>query len=248
MGHVILGNGQVGATAARILADAGENVRVLSRSGGQNTDRITHVTVDARDRDALVAATEGATVIYNCANPARYDQWAEQWPPMATALLDAAETHSAGLVMVGNLYVYAETDRHMTVNSPMAATTTKGRIRADMWNEAMRRHAAGRIRVTEVRGSDYFGPGALGNAMLGERVFHPLITGRNLSLLGDIDAEHSFTYIPDVASALVRLGSDDRSWGRAWHVPTALPRSQREMIEAICTILDRPMPRIRRTP
>ncbi|TQL78395.1 nucleoside-diphosphate-sugar epimerase [Stackebrandtia endophytica] len=246
--HVILGKGQIGSTVAESLARRGDTVRVLSRSGGTDTDSITHHKVDARDRDALLAACRGADVIYNCANPGGYHQWEAEWPPMAEALLAAAEANDAGLVMTGNLYVYAETDRHMTERSALAATTRKGRLRVEMWEEAVARHRAGRLRVTEARASDFFGPGTTQNAMLGERVMRPLLAGGNVQLLGDVDAPHSFTYIPDVANALIRLADDDRSWGRAWHIPTAPAVSQRDMVDGICEIAGRSPARITRMP
>jgi nucleoside-diphosphate-sugar epimerase len=247
--HVVLGKGQIGSTVARILADRGERVRVLSRSGGPDTPGITHVKVDARDAAALTAATAGADVLYNCANPAGYHQWAEEWPPMFAAVLTAAKTHGADLVNTGNLYVYGPVDEPMTERTPLRSPGHKGRIRIRMWEDAMAMHRAGELRFTEARGSDYFGPGALADAMLGERIMRPIVAGRrSVSVVGDPDAPHSFTYIPDVAHALVRLGGDDRAWGRPWHIPTAPARSQREMIETAASALGRAPIALRRLP
>jgi nucleoside-diphosphate-sugar epimerase len=58
----------------------------------------------------------------------------------------------------------------------------------------------------------------------------------------DLDAPHSFTYVPDVARTLVTLAADDRAWGRAWHVPTAPAVSLREIatrMAAIAGVRDR---------
>jgi nucleoside-diphosphate-sugar epimerase len=231
--HVILGKGQIGSTVAAILAERGEQVRVLSRSGGESTALISHQRVDAGDRQALIDATAGADVIYNCANPAGYHQWARQWPPMAAALLAAAEQHGAGLVTTGNLYGYGPVDAPMTERTPLRSLGPGGQIRNDMWRDMRQRYEQGRVRVTEARASDYFGPGALSNAMLGDRVVPRVLAGKSVMLLGDPDALRSWTYIPDVARALVRLGGDDRSWGRPWHVPTAPAQSQRQMVEQL---------------
>lgn len=48
-------------------------------------------------------------MIYNCVNPA-YHRWATDWPPIAAALLDAAERADALLVTMGNLYGYGPVD------------------------------------------------------------------------------------------------------------------------------------------
>jgi len=241
--HVILGKGQIGSTVAAILAERSERVRVLSRSGGTDTPGITHVKVDARDAAALTAATTGADVIYNCANPAGYHQWAEEWPPMFAAILAAAKAHGASLVNTGNLYVYGPVTEPMTERTPLNSPGYKGQIRIDMWNQALELHRAGDLRFTEARGSDYFGPGAFADSMLGERVLKPVLQGKGVSLFGDLDAPHSFTYIPDVAKALIRLGGDDRAWGRPWHIPTAPAASQREMVQTMARLLGRkPVP------
>ncbi|GAA2268629.1 NAD-dependent epimerase/dehydratase family protein [Glycomyces scopariae] len=246
--HVILGKGQIGSTVASILASRGERVRVLSRSGGPEQAGIEHVKVDARDAAALTAATEGADVIYNCANPAGYHQWADEWPPMFAAILAAAKAHGAGLVNTGNLYVYGPVTAPMTERTPLNSPGHKGQIRIKMWNDAMALHAAGDLRFTEARGSDYFGPGALADAMLGERVMRPVIEGKGVTVFGDLDAPHTFTYIPDVARALIRLGGDDRAWGRPWHVPSAPALSQREMIQEAARLLGRGPVRVSRLP
>ena len=150
--HVILGKGPVGSATAALLTARGDKVRVLSRSGGGGVgDAVEHVAVDAADAAALTAACEGADVIYNCANPVDYHRWAELWPPMAHALLAAAEATGAVLATVGNLYGYGRVDRPITADTPLSAEGAKGRVRVQMWDEALERHREGRVRVVEVR-------------------------------------------------------------------------------------------------
>ena len=65
---------------------------------------------------------------------------------------------------------------------------------------------------------------------------------RPFVLQSDLDAPHSFTYVPDVARTLVTLAGDDRAWGRAWHVPTAPALPLREIatqMAAIAGVRDR---------
>src|SRR3954447_4406259 len=155
--HVIVGKGPVGTTTAELLAAGGHEVRVLSRSGGRCTDAGEHRQVDAAGADAVAAATKGADVLYNAVNPA-YHRWATDWPPVAAALLSAAERTGAVLVTMGNLYGYGRPTGPMTPSSPLAATDTKGRVRAQMWTEMLAAHEAGRVRVTEARAADFVGP------------------------------------------------------------------------------------------
>ena len=117
----------------------------------------------------------------------------------------------------------------MTEATPLAATGPKGRIRARVWQDALAAHQAGRVRVTEVRASDFVGPGA--QSALGERVLGRIRRGRGVSVLGRADQPHTWSFTGDVARMLVVAGTDPRAWGRAWHAPSNEPRSQREAVE-----------------
>jgi nucleoside-diphosphate-sugar epimerase len=228
--HVIIGAGSVGSATARLLAERGTEVRLVSRSGtGPEATGISRVAVDAADRLALSRVAQGASAIYNCANPP-YHRWATDWPPIAASLLQTATEVGAVLVTVNNLYAYGPVDHPMTERDPLAPVGIKGQVRAKMWTDALAAHQSGRVRVTEARASDYFGPGLTTTSHLGSRVVPRLLAGRPIRVLGNPDAPHSWTYVPDVARTLVVLATDPRAWGRAWHVPTSPPRSQRQVI------------------
>src|SRR3954453_20834801 len=226
--HVIVGKGPVGTTTAELLAAGGHEVRVLSRSGGRCTDAVEHRQVDAADAEAVAAAPAGAAVLYNAVNPA-YHRWATDWPPVAAALLSAAERTGAVLVTMGNLYGYGRPTGPMTPDSPLAATDTKGRVRARMWGEALAAHEAGRVRVTEARAADFVGPQVPAGHSHLMRQLSALRAGRRAWVVGDPDVPRGWSYLPDVAETLVTLGTDDRALGRAWHVPSAI-RSQRQAL------------------
>jgi nucleoside-diphosphate-sugar epimerase len=232
--HVIVGYGAIGRGAAALLAGQGHEVRVVTRSGGPRGEpggggpgRIAHLALDAADAAALTAAADAAAVIYNCASPA-YHRWVRDWPPLSAALLAAAERTGAVLATVSNLYGYGPVTGPMTEQLPLAATGRKGMVRARMWQEALAAHRAGRARVTEVRASDYIGPGA--QSLLGDRVLPRLLAGRAVQVTGGADTPHTWSYVGDVARLLVTVGGDQRAWGRPWHVPSGAPRSQREAI------------------
>ncbi len=94
-------------------------------------------------------------------------------------------------------------------------------------------HEQGRIQAVEVRASDFFGPGVTGGGHLAARVMPRLLRGKPVSTLGDPDAPHSWSYLPDVARALVEVAGEERAWGRGWHVPTEPARSVREMVDRL---------------
>lgn len=217
--HVIVGKGPVGTTTAAELVARGHQVRVLSRSGGPADGAVEHRQVDATDADAVAAATRGAAALYNAANPA-YSRWATDWPPIAAALLTAAERTGATLVVMSNLYGYGRPQGPMSPDSPLAATDTKGRVRAQMWRSALAAHDAGRVRVTEARASDFVGPQVPPDHSHLMRQLPTLRRGRRVWVVGDPDAVRSWTYMGDVAATLATLGTDERALGRPWHVPS----------------------------
>jgi nucleoside-diphosphate-sugar epimerase len=240
--HVIVGKGPVGTTTAERLADDGHQVRVLSRSGGRSTERIEHRQVDATDTEALTAAARGAAALYNAVNPA-YTRWATDWPPVAAAMLAAAERTGAVLVAMGNLYGYGRPAGPMTPDSPLAATDTKGQVRARMWAEMHAAHQAGRVRVTEARAADFVGPQVPGDHSHLTRQLPALRAGRRAWVVGDPDVPRGWSYLPDVAATLVVLATDDRALGRAWHVPSTI-RSQREAVTDLATALGLDAPKV----
>jgi nucleoside-diphosphate-sugar epimerase len=149
--QVIVGAGTIGnAVAERLVAD-GHTVRMVTRSGsGPVHGSVERVAADAADAGRLTDLTRGATVLYNCANPP-YRRWGTDWPPLAAALLIAAERTGAVLVTTGNLYGYGPVDAPMTEDTPLrSAPGTKGAVRNRMWRAARAAHEAGRVHVTEL--------------------------------------------------------------------------------------------------
>lgn len=234
--HVVVGAGATGSRTAVLLGEAGKHVKVLSRSGnGPSHPSVERIALDASDADVLARHAAGAVALYNCANPA-YSKWAKAWPPLADSLLTAAERSGAVLATTANLYVYADPSEPMTEASLLEPSSRKGRIRADMWLAAKAAHDQGRIRATEVRASDFVGQAVGQNGHFGDRLVPKLLKGKKVSTIGDPDVLHSWTATDDVARALVTVASDPQAWGNAWHVPTAPPATQREMVARLCAL------------
>ena len=241
--HVIVGAGAVGRGVARELAAAGHDVVVVSRSGRDpKVDGVRAASLDATDAAALTAVVRGADVLYNCANPANYAHWAHEWPPLAASLLQAATASGAGYVIMGNLYGYGPVAGPIRPDLPLATPSANGRIRVRMWEDALAAHRAGRVRVTEARASDFIGPDSGANSHLGDRVIPRILAGKKVRTFAAADQPHSWTYVADVARTIATLGTDDRSWGRAWHVPTNPALTQREAFASIAAGAGVPMP------
>jgi nucleoside-diphosphate-sugar epimerase len=241
--HVVVGSGPVGSAIARLLADQGESVRMVTRSGsGPEHPLIERVAADASDAPRLTELTRGAEVLYNCANP-KYTEWEKRWFPMNDAMIAAARAAGAVYVITGNLYGYGpQPGGHMTEDSPLAAVGRKGKVRIKMWRDAL----ASGVRTVEVRGSDYIGAGAVG---IFSAVLLPAIAkGRTAWAPADVDLPHSFTYTGDMARTMVALARDERAHGKAWHAPTAPAISVREVADRYCELTGMPRLTIRKMP
>jgi nucleoside-diphosphate-sugar epimerase len=221
---------------------------VATRSG---TDTgiagVQHVALDATDADALSRAAEGAAVLYNCANPADYTKWDALWPPLATALLTAAERSGAVYAITGNLYPYGAVDGVMREGLPDAATDHKGRLRARMWADAKAAHDAGRIRAVEVRGSDYVGRGVGPNGHV-SRLVPAARQGKTAWVFGRKDLPHTFTDVQDVARTLIAAAREETAHGRLWHVPSNAPTTQEQALRDVLASMGLPMVRMRTIP
>ncbi|MCM0621696.1 NAD-dependent epimerase/dehydratase family protein [Nocardioides bruguierae] len=246
--YVVVGAGPVGRATARLLAERGDEVLLASRSGrGEDVPGVRRVAVDAADADALSALVQGATAFYNCVNPGDYTQWDEAWPPVAAALLTAAERSGALLAVTGNLYPYGPVDGPMHEGLPDRPNGHKSALRARMSADAFAAHEAGRARVVEVRASDYTGVGVGDNGHL-TLAGRMALGGRTAWMLGDPGTRHSWTDVRDVARALVAVTDHPSTWGRVWHAPTHEAVSGRDAVADLCRAAGLPVKPVRGFP
>jgi nucleoside-diphosphate-sugar epimerase len=244
--HVVVGAGPIGSTVASLLAADGHRVRVVTRRGGGPEDpAIERVAADAGDADRLTELTRGADALYNCANPP-YHRWPQTWPPLAAAMLTAAERTGAVLATMSNLYGYGPVDTAMTEDLPLVAKSRKGQVRAQMWRDALAAHTAGRARVTEARASDYLGPG--GQSIVSEMLIPAVKAGKAARVPVNLDVPHTFSYPPDAARTLVTIARDERAWGKPWHVPSNRPMTFRQVAKRAAEVGGLPQPRVSRIP
>ncbi|MGL5828212.1 MAG: NAD-dependent epimerase/dehydratase family protein, partial [Angustibacter sp.] len=238
MVHVVLGSGPVGRLVARFLVGRGVEVVLVSRSGGVAGDsRVRTVALDVGDQAELLRVTAGARVIFNCLNPA-YHRWAADWPPMAAAVLRAAEESGAVLATVSNLYAYGPVSGPMTADLPLAGAGVKAGVRGAMWRAAVAAHEAGRVRAVEVRAADFIGAGS--QSQLGDQVIPRILAGKRPRFIVPVDQPHSFSYVPDVARTVIAAAVPEHC-GRAWHVPSLPPMSLRQAAADLAGAAGRPV-------
>lgn len=246
--QIVVGAGPVGRAVAGLLAEQGEDVVLASRSGtGEELPGVVRAAVDAGSAEALSTLADGADAIYNCLNPPSYSTWERDWPPLAAALLAAAESSGAVLAITANLYPYGRVDGPMVEGMPDRPAEAKGAVRARMWAEALAAHQAGRVRVVEVRGSDYMGAGVGDNAHI-PRLVPAALRGKAVRVLGSPSEPHTWTDVQDMARALVTVAGAESAWGRVWHAPSNPPRTQEQAVADVCAAAGRPPVPVRAYP
>jgi nucleoside-diphosphate-sugar epimerase len=231
--NVVLGAGAVGRALVERLVGEGRPTRVVARSGNANVpEGVEVVAADITDLGGAERACDDAGVVYGCVGLPGYEHWPELWPPLMDGMLRGAESSGAKFVFLDNLYMYGPVDGLRTEDLPLTNYGSKPAIRAEITRTWQAAHDAGRVRVAAVRASDFYGPGVT-LAALGEPTFGRISRGKAAQAFGDPDQPHAFTYVPDIARALVSVadGGDD-VLGKAWHVPNAPGRTVRQVITA----------------
>ena len=231
--HVVLGAGPAGSTIVDELLRRGLRVRHVNLTPLADSPAETAVA-DVSDPEQATEATRGATAIYHAVN-VPYHQQVDAMPGIGAAVLRAAVANQARLVVLDTLYPYGEADgAAITENTPWAATSRKGRMRADLDRMYLAAHEDGSARVVLGRSADFYGPRVV-NSTMGGAIFPAVLTGQRPLVFGDIDLPHSYSFIPDIARGLVDLGtaSDNGADGRVWHLPTVPAATTREVLSMI---------------
>ena len=229
--HVVTGAGPVGSTVALQLADAGHRVHLLTRSGsGPEHPLIDRRRVDVSQPDALTDAFDGAVAVHHCIHGSAYDSrvWRAELPGAERTVLEAAGRAGAVVVFPESLYSYGPVDGPMTEDTPRTATTGKLGVRTEL----LAQREASPTPTVSVAASDFYGP-LVRTAHAGERLVPTVLAGRTMRVLGSLDQPHSFTYVPDLARAMITAAARPELWNSFLHAPTAPALTQRRLVEMV---------------
>ncbi|NJL41501.1 MAG: NAD(P)H-binding protein [Leptolyngbyaceae cyanobacterium SM1_4_3] len=227
--HVIFGTGALAQSVMRELLQHDVQIRMVNRSGSAAVPpQVEVIAADAYDPENTRAVTRGAAVVYQCAQPG-YTQWQTLFPKLQASIVEGVAASGARLIVGDNLYMYGAVNVPMHEDLPNAATTHKGRTRAQMSEALLKAHQRGLVQVAIARGSDFYGSGVLGSVM-GDRVFPAVLAGKMASAVGNLDVPHTYTFIDDFGRALVMLGEHPEALGQIWHVPNAETVTTRQFL------------------
>ncbi|MFP3461678.1 NAD-dependent epimerase/dehydratase family protein [Arthrobacter globiformis] len=244
--YVVTGAGPVGWTVAEQLAERGERVRVLTRSGsGPDHPNIEKLKVDASNPSPLTGAFDGAAAVFHCIHGSSYSAaaWGRELPAAEQAVLAEAGEAGAVVVFPESLYSYSNPERVMVEDSAREASGGKRGIRAAL----LRAREASATDTVSVVAGDFFGP-RVRMANAGERMVPAVLARRPLQVVGNADQPHSFTYVPDLAAAMIGAAGLPGLWNRVLHAPTNPPLTQRQIAQAFATAAGVPPAKVRTVP
>ena len=240
--HVVFGAaGGTGSALVAELVRQNKPVRAVYRRPQERPPAGVDVVVaDAGDPDSARRAAEGAAVVYNAVNVG-YSKWIEMLPTISASLSAAASATGARFVYADNLYCYGPTrGTPMSETTPLGATGPKGRLRIRLAEDLLAAHRAGHLDVAIARSSDFYGPNGL-NAAAGERVFGAALKGKKPSFIGKPGVPHTYSYLPDMARAMVILAERDEASGEVWHLPADKALTGEEFAALMGETLGRPL-------
>ncbi|MGK8207334.1 NAD-dependent epimerase/dehydratase family protein [Burkholderia cenocepacia] len=241
---LVLGaSGGIGGEVARQLRDAGWQVRALKRgldADAVERDGIAWLRGDALDRDAVVRAARGCSVIVHAVNPPRYRNWSTLVLPMIDNTIAAATAAQATVVLPGTIYNYgADAFPVLHEDAPQHPRTRKGAIRVELERRLQAAGAQG-VRTIVVRAGDFFGPRARNNWFsLG--LVKPGRPVSAISLPGRRGVGHQWSYLPDVACAMVALieRRDTLEAFARFHLGGHWDADGTQLAQAVCRVAQR---------
>ena len=201
MGQVIIlgAKGRFGRAAAQAFRAAGWDVTEAARNWASEAQSPKCIEVDVRQEAELAAACHGKDVIVNAVHPP-YHHWTREVPKITQAVIAAARSSGASVILPGNVYNYGnDLPPVLREATPWVGNTRKGAIRIRM--EHAYRDAG--VRTIVLRGGDFIEAERSGN-WFDTHIAHKAWAGK-LTYPGPRDQVHAWAYLPDFASACVQL-------------------------------------------
>jgi nucleoside-diphosphate-sugar epimerase len=219
--QTILGaSGQIGLGLAAVLHDEfSPSIRLVSRNPQKVNASNELVSADLLDAAQARRAVAGSEIVYLTVGlPMDTQRWIEQWPVLMRNAIDACAEHGARLVFFDNTYMYPQTKRPQTEDTPFRPNGEKGRVRASIARDLLGAMEIGRIEGLIARAPEFYGPGRT-QSVTHSTVIEPLLAGKKAKVFLRDDTLRSLIYTPDASRAMAWLGNAPDAYGQTWHLP-----------------------------
>jgi len=205
---LVLGaTGGFGGETARQLRDHGWQVQALQR-GLKNAmevrEGIVYFRGDALNRDDVMQAAKGCSVIVHAVNPPGYRRWSEWVLPMIDNTIAAALAENATIVLPGTVYNYGpDAFPMLREDAAQHPQTRKGRIRVEL-EQRLRDASTRGAQAIVLRAGDFFGQ-QTSNTWFAQGLIKPGQAIKTINLPGVRGVGHQWSYLPDAAQTIVQL-------------------------------------------
>ncbi len=204
---LILGaNGRFGRAAATAFSNAGWDVKRHVRPGKMpaHGPHNGFVAFQPDDTAAFAAAAHACDVIVNALNPP-YPAWSRELPVMTKAVITAARSSGATIMIPGNVYNFGPNmPPVLKADTPQCADTKKGRLRTEMEAECQSASTKG-VHTIILRIGDFLERQQTGGW------FDTHLTGKlkkgQFVYPGKPDIDHAWGYLPDAGRAMADLAN-----------------------------------------
>lgn len=247
---LVLGaSGGIGGEVAKALHRHGWLVRGLRRTPMAGSDAIQWMVGDAMNRQDVLAAAAGASLIVHAVNPPGYKNWNKLVLPMIENTIAAARQTGARILLPGTIYNYGlDAFPVLSEASPQNPATVKGAIRVEM-EQRLADAASQGVRSMIIRAGDFFGPRA-GNNWFSQGLVKPGKPIASITYPGNPGVGHAWAYLPDLAETMAQLADREQSLGafERFHFAGHWDHDGGRMIEAIRRAVGNPDLPVKRFP
>jgi nucleoside-diphosphate-sugar epimerase len=231
-------SGAIGRTVAeafraqnRPYRVVGRNRETLEREFG--SDPLAEIVLwNPEDPESVRAAASGVAAIVYLVG---VDYWRfDLHPKLMRATLDGAIAAGVDrMLLVATIYPYGPRRGPNPVREdhPREPNSVKGGRRKEQEDMLLEADRAGKIRGCVLRLPDFYGPGVEKSFLHG--LFVAGATGTTGNLIGPIDAQHEFVFVPDVGPVVANLVDDPRAYGRVLHLGGAGATTERAIVQIV---------------
>ncbi|MCM3713455.1 NAD(P)H-binding protein [Alkalihalobacillus oceani] len=193
----------------------------------QYDQRLSYKVGDIFDYQQIVAAAEGAEILFLCSGVA-YQEMEEKLLLFGESAMKAADSLGAKIVVVDGIYVYGYQIAKGNESHPKHPHTKKGKLRVD-YEKLIFSNKWQNAKALIVRLPDYYGATSQGSYM------QPTLEGmanKKVSIFfGNLKTPREYVYLPDAGKMIVNIAEKDDAYGENWNIPGAGLISGKEIIE-----------------
>jgi len=220
--HVVLGaKGVSGIALLNELKKSNKNCKGVIRSGGIDGTPFIHANL-LNKKEAEVA-TNLASHVYLCVG-LQYSTkiWENEWPIIMENVISACEISNSKLIFLDNIYMYGPIPLNVPFDEthPRSPSSKKGKVRKKISEMVVQAYKLNRIKALIARSADFYGPNVT-NCALYPSFIENIINNKNPQSIAKLKVRHTYSYIPDIAKALVLLASEESCYGEVWHLPVS---------------------------